>query len=869
MKVRFILLSICLSLLLSASHAQEFGTTSLPERVQQSRLIVEGKVIRQESFWDQAHRIIFTSHTIDIYKVFKGSLRSGTIEVTTLGGIVGDKGMIVSDAETLNMEQNGIFLLNEQVQAARFPMNHAESFELVGGQDGIISYDMKRVTAQDRSANYGGIESDLYNQIEQLTQEPMRELKPVQKPASNQRVLAATITGFTPTTVHAGAMLDPANNVLTIDGTSFGPASGSAAVLFDDPNDGAGGNYTIVAYNSTYIVSWTPTQIVVRVPGASGTGLIAVRDNTGAVSFSTSNLDVEYSVASIDNPFVNPMGALQPKLADQNGVGGYDFRYSSSTNGGGADFSTAPERAPFERALDTWNKTTGLNFRVVGTTATQAVGGFATNTIELDNTNTGAGVLGTGVLGRTFLSISACSNGTNWEISDIDIVFRRNGVSTGTINLNNTTCPPASNEADFETIMLHELGHAHTLQHIIDGPSAGNPSKVMNYQVFLNSLRRSPDVSAYNGGVYALQISSMTYGTCAGFPSAEMTALPTLVPANDNCSGSFPVTPTPPGLTSMDMRYSTSNRFVDPSTAQLVCSGTSGLYNTVYLPFMTNSTGGDLTAIISGYTTLVDYSPCSGMGSRVTLYQLSSCPGGSSFPAAVDCRTIDLSGNLSPAGAFTGLAANTNYLFVFDGIRNTKASFNVTLGGAALPVRMIDFYGKIRDSHALLTWNTAFEENNRGFEVEHSYDGVAFTRIGFVAAKEGNSTSLTEYQFHDPALAQPQNFYRLKQLDKDGNFEYSKVILLTDADGTGVFRVFENPFRNQLNVQFEKAVHGRISWKLSDMNGRVMASGFAEGNGLSRMRIVLSNDAIPKGVYILELNTADRQYVKKVVKGER
>ena len=184
-------------------------------------------------------------------------------------------------------------------------------------------------------------------------------------------------------------------------------------------------------------------------------------------------------------------------------------------------------------------------------------------------------------------------------------------------------------------------------------------------------------------------------------------------------------------------------------------------------------------------------------------------------------------------------------------------------------------HAAIRQSHALTvlklaiqraTWNS---QPLSGFEVERSYDGVAFTRIGFVAAKEGNSTSLTEYQFHDPALAQPQNFYRLKQLDKDGNFEYSKVILLTDADGTGVFRVFENPFRNQLNVQFEKAVHGRISWKLSDMNGRVMASGFAEGNGLSRMRIVLSNDAIPKGIYILELNTADRQYVKKVVKGER
>src|SRR4030095_6228432 len=226
MKGRIILLSICLCVLLTASYAQEFRTIPLPERVQKSRLVIEGKVIRQESFWDQAHRIIFTSHTIDIYKVFKGTVRSNTIEVTTLGGIVADKGMIVSDAETLNMEQDGIFMLNEHAQAARFPMNHAASFELFGGQDGVISYDMRRATAQDRSANYGVIESDLYNQIELLTQEPMRELKQVQKPASNQRVLAAVITNFTPMTVRAGAILDPANNVLTINGSGFGPGSG-------------------------------------------------------------------------------------------------------------------------------------------------------------------------------------------------------------------------------------------------------------------------------------------------------------------------------------------------------------------------------------------------------------------------------------------------------------------------------------------------------------------------------------------------------------------------------------------------------------------------------------------------------------------
>jgi len=860
MKGRILLLATFLCPFLAALKAQELRTT-LSERVQQSHLIIEGKVIRQESFWDQAHRVIYTAHTIDIYKIFKGNISATSIEVITLGGFVGDKGMIVSDAESLNMEQSGIFLLNENSVAARLPKLHASSFEMTGGQDGVISYDMRRATAKDRDASYGAIEADLYNQIEQLTQEPVHELKALTRPPSNQRMLAAVITSFTPAMVRAGAILDPANNVLTINGTSFGPAAGSAAVFFDDPNDGTGGNYTVVAYNSKYIVSWSPTQIVVRVPGASGTGLIAVRDNTGAVTLSTSNLNVEFGVLSVEIA----SGVYQPKMMNQNGAGGFDLRYSSSTNGGGADMSAAPEKNSFERALDTWNKTTGVNFRMVGTTTNQAVAGDGINTIELDNTNTGTGVLTASVLGRTFTSIGLCPAATNLEIFDIDIVFRRAGVSTGaTINVNNSTCPPASTEVDFETVMLHELGHAHTLQHINDGPAAGNPAKVMNYQVFLNSLRRSPDVSAFNGSLYTMQGSSNTYGACT--PNTEMIPLATNYPSIDNCPGSFPATSTPPGLTAIDMRYSTSNRFVDPSTSQILCSGTSGLYNTVYLPFQTNATGGNLTALISGYTTLVDYSACSGMGTRMTLYQLSSCPGGSSFPTAVDCRTIDLSGTISPAGDFMGLLANTNYLFVFDGIRNTKASFNLTLGGAALPVRMIDFYGKVMGAHAQLTWHTAFEENNKGFEVERSVDGREFTSIGFVPAKAGNSATTNEYHFEDPALLQAKNFYRLKQLDKDGNYEYSKVVLLESADENGVFRILQNPFHNQLDVQFDKAVHGRIGWKLMDINGRTVAAGNTDGNGLSRLRIVLTNEALGKGVYLLQINTSERQYVRKVLK---
>ena len=336
-------------------------------------------------------------------------------------------------------------------------------------------------------------------------------------------------------------------------------------------------------------------------PGATGTGLIGVRDDLGAITLSATNLTVQFSVTSFENSTFAPTGLFQPKLVNTNGAGGYDFKYSTSTNGGGADFSTAPEKASFRSRTGYLEQNDRSEFSGEWNHSNQLVGQDAINTIELDNT-TKALVY----CERAGQNIHQPSGLHQWQqLGDFGYrhcipalqCFHRTQYC-----LNNGTCPPASTEVDFESVMLHELGHAHSFGHINDGPSAGNPAKVMNYQVFFNTLRRSPDASSFHGGVVCLaNHSELTYGTCVGFPNAEMTPLATSVTSLNDCPGTFPSYAVhQPGLTSIDTRYSTSDKFVDPSTSQIVCSGTSGLYNTVYLPFMTNSTGGDLSTMISG-----------------------------------------------------------------------------------------------------------------------------------------------------------------------------------------------------------------------------------------------------------------------------
>src|SRR5205085_8296578 len=124
---------------------------------------------------------------------------------------------------------------------------------------------------------------------------------------------------------HGGALNDPANNVLTINGSGFGAKpSESCAVKFKDAdNDHVIPDYS-VPYNSSYIVSWSDTKIVVKVPDRAGTGNIAVVLKDGTTVQSSSALDVFYSVLNSEfsfKPDIDTTVYAEQRLMNANGSG--------------------------------------------------------------------------------------------------------------------------------------------------------------------------------------------------------------------------------------------------------------------------------------------------------------------------------------------------------------------------------------------------------------------------------------------------------------------------------------------------------------------------------------------------------------------
>jgi uncharacterized repeat protein (TIGR03803 family) len=120
-------------------------------------------------------------------------------------------------------------------------------------------------------------------------------------------------------------------------------------------------------------------------------------------------------------------------------------------------------------------------------------------------------------------------------------------------------------------------------------------------------------------------------------------------------------------------------------------------------------------------------------------------------------------------------------------------------GGVILPVHLLLFTAEKKNQAVLLSWKTAQEQNSDRFEIERSSGGTVFSTIGTVAAA-GNTNALTSYSFTDSHPLDRINYYRLKQIDSDAKFTYSKTILV-NFNNSDKLIVSPNPASDQLNIQ--------------------------------------------------------------------
>jgi len=144
-------------------------------------------------------------------------------------------------------------------------------------------------------------------------------------------------------------------------------------------------------------------------------------------------------------------------------------------------------------------------------------------------------------------------------------------------------------------------------------------------------------------------------------------------------------------------------------------------------------------------------------------------------------------------------------------------------GGIVLPVSLSYFSGRFENNSVLLNWVTEQETNNAYFEIEASNDGLNFIPIGKRQAN-GNSGVIKRYNFPDYQFFKTgNNYYRLKQVDIDGMFTYSSIVLVKiAADKKPVIVVYPNPFTTSVNISVAQNLPGNWQVNIYSTTGQLM-----------------------------------------------
>ncbi|MCW3120004.1 MAG: Kelch repeat type 2-containing protein [Chitinophagaceae bacterium] len=176
-----------------------------------------------------------------------------------------------------------------------------------------------------------------------------------------------------------------------------------------------------------------------------------------------------------------------------------------------------------------------------------------------------------------------------------------------------------------------------------------------------------------------------------------------------------------------------------------------------------------------------------------------------------------------------------------------------TISFLVLPVKYESFTATKSNETVLLKWVTLQEFSSSRFEIEHSTDGIHYSRIAVVAAA-GNSTDRTSYEYIHSTPAPGANYYRLKQIDIDDKFEYSEVRKVNFEGGSALtVSVLGNPFQSGLSFSVSSFKNDNAVLQLNDVTGRSIWTKTAT---LQKGTTYFSIDGsrFSSGVYILSVN---------------
>jgi len=169
-----------------------------------------------------------------------------------------------------------------------------------------------------------------------------------------------------------------------------------------------------------------------------------------------------------------------------------------------------------------------------------------------------------------------------------------------------------------------------------------------------------------------------------------------------------------------------------------------------------------------------------------------------------------------------------------------------------LPVHIAKFDGYNLSGINYLHWTTLSETNNQYFDIERSVDGIGFSAIKRIAGA-GNSSQKLQYQYADDKPLSGNNYYRLRQIDYNGDFSFSNVVLLKNQLSAQSISAYPNPGRGMVNISSTEVK----DVKVYNSTGNLVLESAVNAFDITSQ---------PNGVYLIKVNTGNQEQVIRFVK---
>ncbi len=182
-----------------------------------------------------------------------------------------------------------------------------------------------------------------------------------------------------------------------------------------------------------------------------------------------------------------------------------------------------------------------------------------------------------------------------------------------------------------------------------------------------------------------------------------------------------------------------------------------------------------------------------------------------------------------------------------------------------VPVELTMFNVLKDDNIVKLLWNTATEVNNYGFDIERKKD--KWENIGFVEGN-GNSNSPKDYTYADTLKMPGIYFYRLKQIDTDGQFEYSQEVKIDMGDiikGYELMQNYPNPFNPETKIGFKIPERSNVKLTIYDIIGNTVSTLVDKQLEPGYYEEPFDGKALSSGVYFYRLQTENSSLSGKMM----